>query len=296
MTSPARGRRNALLMLGSGLLASAIDREPASAQGQQGAQQTPKRIFVTGSSEGIGLAAARRLIEMGHHVVLHGRNRKRADDAMAAAPGCETAVIGDVSVIAETRSLAAQVNRIGRCDAVIHNVGIGGRAAAEKTADGLPPIFAVNTLAPYILTALIERPKRLVYVSSSVHRGVTLDPGDLTYASRQWNGWDAYAESKLQDVLLAFAVARRWPNVFSNAMDPGWVPTQMGGAGAPGSVAEGAETEVWLAVSDDAAAQLSGRFFYHRREQPPNPAARNLELQDKLLAACERISGVALPA
>lgn len=280
-------RRDALLAL-AGVLA-ALGPHAASAQ-------APQRMFVTGSSDGLGLAAARRLIGMGHRVVLHGRNRKRADDAMAAAPGAEAAVVGDVSAMAETRALADQVNGIGPCDAVIHNVGIGGRTAGEKTIDGLPPIFAVNTLAPYMLTALIAKPKRLVYLSSSAHRGVRLDPNDLTYATRPWNGWAAYGESKLQDVLLAFAVARRWPDVLANAMDPGWVPTQMGGASAPGSVEAGAGTEAWLAASSDAAARRSGRFFLDEREQPADAAAQDRPSQDRLMATCERISGVRFPA
>ena len=295
---PDLDRRDAIMILGGGALAAAVGSNALSAQAQEDLQpptRSPERILVTGSSDGLGLAAARRLIGLGHHVVLHGRNRSRADDAVAAASGAEAAVIGDVSVIAQTRALADQVNRIGPCDAVIHNVGIGGRTTGEKTADGLPSIFAVNTLAPYMLTALIGKPKRLVYVSSSAHRGVTLDLDDLTFGNRPWDGWAAYAESKLQDVLIAFAVARRWPDVFSNAMDPGWVPTQMGGAGAPGSVAEGAETEAWLAASNGAAAQTSGRFFYHKREQQPNAAAHDRQLQDRLLATCERISGTRFP-
>jgi NAD(P)-dependent dehydrogenase (short-subunit alcohol dehydrogenase family) len=250
---------------------------------------------VTGSSDGLGLEAARQLIALGHHVILHGRNRKRADDAMAAAPGAVAAVVGDVSAMAQTRALADQVNKIGPCDAVIHNVGISGRSGADLTPDGLSPIFAVNTLAPFMLTALIGKPRRLVYLSSSASRGVRLDPADLTLASRGLDGWSAYGASKLEDILLAFAAARRWPGVLSNAMDPGWVPTRMGGAGAPDSVAEGADTGVWLAVSNDPLAKVSGRFFFHKREQPPNPEANDTGLQDRLIAQCERVSGVRFP-
>lgn len=257
---------------------------------------TPARVFITGSSDGLGLEAARQLIALGHHVVLHGRNRKRADDAMAAAPGAAAAVTGDVSIIGETRALAAQVNAIGPCDAVIHNVGISGRSGNELTPDGLPPIFAVNTLAPFILTALITKPRRLVYLSSSASRGAQLDPADLTLSNRRTDNWSSYGASKLQDVLLTFAVARRWPGVLSNAINPGWVPTQMGGAGAPDSLAEGAATGVWLAVSTDTAAQVTGRFFFHKREQAVNSQAHDHALQDRLLAECERVSGVRLPA
>ena len=285
-----QGRRDMIALL-SGLLWCAIAGCKAQAQGRAVAQSLG-RVFVTGSSDGLGLEAARQLIASGHRVVLHGRNPKRAEDAMAAAPGAEAAVAGDVSIIAQTRSLAEQVNRIGPCEAVIHNVGIGGRAGDGKTPDGLAPIFAVNVLAPYILTALITRPRRLVYLSSSASRGVRLDPANLTLDRGGLDGWSAYGASKLQDILLAFAVARRWPGVLANAMDPGWVPTQIGGVGAPGSVAEGAETEAWLAVSDDAATRVSGRFFFHKREQPANPEANDHLQQDRLMAECERISGV----
>jgi NAD(P)-dependent dehydrogenase (short-subunit alcohol dehydrogenase family) len=292
-TEGQQGRRHALALLG-GVVGVAIT-TPAGLAQPLASPQAPRRVFVTGSSDGLGLEAARQLIALGHHVILHGRNRKRADDAMAAAPGAVAVVVGDVSVIAETRALADQVNKIGPCDAVIHNVGISGRSGTELTPDGLPPIFAVNTLAPFTLTALIGKPRRLVYLSSSASRGVRLDPADLTLTNRGLDGWSAYGASKLQDILLAFAVARRWPDVLSNAMDPGWVPTRMGGAGAPDSVAEGAETAVWLAVSNDPAAKVSGRFLFHKREQAPNPEANDGALQDRLMAECERVSGVRFP-
>ena len=293
------GRRDVILTLAAGALATATGPGCASAQGQAGVRPSPgapQRVFVTGSSGGLGLAAAQRLIATGHRVIVHGRNRQRADDAMAAAPGAEAAVTGDVSDMAQTRALAEQVNEIGPCDAVIHNVGIGSSTKAEKTVDGLPPIFAVNTLAPYMLTAMIGKPKRLVYVSSDVHRRATLDLDDLTYATRPWRGGSAYAESKLQDVLLAFAVARRWPGVFSNAMSPGWVPTEMGGSSATGSLADAADCLAWLATSNAPAARVSAEFFYDKREQKPNPLAREQQLQDRLMAECERISGVKFPA
>ena len=119
----------------------------------------------------------------------------------------------------------------------------------------------MNTLAPYVLTALVERPKRLVYMSSGMHRGADASLADVDWRKRRWQGAEAYAESKLHDVLLAFAVARRWPSVLSNAVNPGWVPTKMGGPGAPDDLDEGARTQAWLATSDEAAARVSGRYF-----------------------------------
>ena len=193
------------------------------------------RVFVTGSSEGLGLMAGQLLIEQGHKVVLHGRSRERADEAMARAPGAEAAVIGDLSRIREMKAVADQVNRLGRFDAVIHNVGVGYREPRRvETEDRVEHVFAVNVLAPYVLTALIKRPDRLVYLSSGLHHGAEANFEDLLWSKRPWHGAQAYSESKLYDAMLAFAIARVWPEVRSNALEPGWVATRMGGSGATG--------------------------------------------------------------
>ena len=254
------------------------------------------RVFITGSSDGLGLLAARRLIEQGHDVVLHGRNDQRCRDARAAAPGASDAVSGDFSTIAGAKSVADSVNKLGRFNAVIHNAGIGYREPRRVDAQsGVPGVFAINVLAPYILTALIERPDRLIYVSSGMHHGVRLRMDDLLWTRRPWNGASAYAESKLCDVLLAFAVARRWKSVLSNALEPGWVPTKMGGASAPGDLEKGYLTQVWLATSGDQLARSTGEYFYHQRLREPNPVARDGAIQDQLLAECARISDIFLP-
>ena len=254
------------------------------------------RIFVTGSSTGLGLMAGQLLIEQGHRVVLHGRNRQRADAAMTSAPGAEAVVIGDLSHMREMRAVAEQVNRLGRCDAVIHNAGVGYREARRvESEDGLPQVFAVNVLAPYLLTVLIERPDRLVYLSSGLHHGVAPNFDDLLWRKRRWQGSQAYAESKLYDTVLAFAVARRWPAVCANALEPGWVATRMGGAGAPGDLSKGHLTQAWLAVSEDALARSSGEYFYHQALRAPNPVSRDEATQEHLLQACARLSGAALP-
>jgi NAD(P)-dependent dehydrogenase (short-subunit alcohol dehydrogenase family) len=254
------------------------------------------RVFITGSSDGLGRMAAQLLIEQGHSVVLHARNEQRGGEAKAAVPGAEAVLLADLSSIRQTKNLANQVNALGAFDAVIHNAGVGYRSAQRvKTEDGLPLEFAVNTLAPYILTALIPRPKRLVYLSSGLHQGGDASLKDLTWEERRWQGLQAYSDTKLHDVLLAFAVARLWPDVFSNAVEPGWVATKMGGAGAQDDLDQGHRTQVWLATSDDPAAKVTGKYFYHMELRKPHAATHDIVTQDKLLKACEQLSGVSLP-
>jgi NAD(P)-dependent dehydrogenase (short-subunit alcohol dehydrogenase family) len=254
------------------------------------------RVLVTGSLDGLGRMAAELLVEKGHRVVLHARNEKRGQDALAGVPGAEAVVIGDLTSIAQTCGVADQVNELGSFDAVIHNAGVGYREPRRiATEDGLPHVFAVNTLAPYILTARIQTPKRLVYLSSGLHQSGDASLKDLAWEHRPWNGQQAYSETKLYDVLLAFAVARRWPEVLSNALEPGWVATKMGGPGAPDDLDAAHRTQVWLAVSDDPAAMVTGKYFYHMRLREPHRAAHNTELQERLLDACKRLSGVDLP-
>jgi NAD(P)-dependent dehydrogenase (short-subunit alcohol dehydrogenase family) len=254
------------------------------------------RIFITGSADGLGQMAAKLMVAAGHLVVLHARSRDRAADALAAAPGAESAVVGDLSSIEATRRVAEQVNRLGKFDAIIHNAGVGYREPRRiATVDGLSQVFAVNALAPYILTALIDKPRRLIYISSGMHHGVEPGLDDLSWTKRRWSGSAAYAESKLLDVILAFAVARKCPGVLANALEPGWVPTKMGGPGAPDDLDAAPRTQVWLATSEAAGAKVTGGYFYHLKARAANAAACNHVNQDRLLAECARISGVQFP-
>jgi NAD(P)-dependent dehydrogenase (short-subunit alcohol dehydrogenase family) len=253
------------------------------------------RVFITGSSDGLGLLAARLLLDQGHQVTLHARNDTRAADTSRTLPQAAAVVVGDFSRIADMRSVAEQVNALGRHDAVIHNAGVGYREGHIETVDGLSHLFAINVLAPYLLTALITPPDRLIYLSSGMHNGGSASLNDPQWKARRWNGSQAYSDSKLFDAVLAFAVARQWPTVLSNAVEPGWVPTRMGGRGAPDDLTLGAVTQAWLAASDDREAKVTGQYFFHQQPRRVHPAVRRTELQDELLDYCASLTGVAIP-
>ncbi len=253
-----------------------------------------RRIFITGSTDGLGQAAARTLIAEGHEVLLHARSAKRASALADLAPRSAGVVIGDLSSAVETRAIADQVNKIGRMDAVIHNAGVYLEPSRGTTSEGHAKTLAVNTLAPYMLTALIERPTRLIYLTSGLHRGGGDALSDIDWIERRWEPSRAYSESKLCVTALAFAVARHWPDVLSNAVDPGWVPTKMGGAGAPDDLEMGHLTQTWLAVSDDFAATVSGRYWYHREQRRPAAEALDHSFQDELMTRLSGLTGISL--
>ena len=253
------------------------------------------RIFITGSADGLGVMAAQILVKEGHQVILHGRNAGRADAATKAVPGAQAVVTGDLSNIKETVELAHKVNALGAFDAVIHNAGVGYQEPYRETVDGLPHVFAINSLAPYILTALIHRPKRLVYLSSGLHEGGDASLNDLEWKTRRWNGMQAYSDSKLHDALLAFAIARKWDGTLSNAVHPGWVATKMGGKSATDDLNKGPQTQTWLAVSEEPAAKVTGQYFFHKQQRKALGAAHDPAVQERLIAECERISGIKLP-
>ena len=252
------------------------------------------RVFITGSTDGLGRAAAKALIDEGHEVVVHARSRQRASALDDLAPRAAGVVVGDLGSAVETRSVAEQVNAIGRMDAVIHNAGAYSTSGRSPTPEGHATILAVNTLAPYMLTALIERPARLIYLSSGMHRGGVGSLRDIDWTERRWNASQAYSDSKLYVSALALAIARCWPDVLSNAVDPGWVATKMGGPGAPDDFDEGYLTQTWLAVSNDSAAMVSGRYWHHRRPRTPAEDVSNPRFQDQLSAKLAEMTGVSL--
>lgn len=240
------------------------------------------RVLITGSSSGLGLMAGQLLIDEGHEVVLHARDKSRD-------PGISEVVVGDVTTMAEVRSVAAQADELGPFDAVIHNVALGYQERKRIiTEDGFAHVFAVNVLAPYLLTASMARPSRLVYMSSGMHRGGNPSLDDLQWEHRRWQGSQAYADSKLWDVVLAFALARRWPDIPSNAVDPGWVSTRMGGPGAPDDLSQGHVTQVRLALGEIAG---TGGYYYHLTRSNTHPAADDPAVQDAFLAKCAELTG-----
>jgi NAD(P)-dependent dehydrogenase (short-subunit alcohol dehydrogenase family) len=240
------------------------------------------RIFITGSADGLGQLAARQLVQQGHRVVLHARNEQRANDASHHIPGAEAALAADLSSMDETKKLAAEVNALGGVDAIIHNAGVYQSPAQTLN---------VNTLAPYILTCLIDPPKRLIYLSSGMHLS-----GDIALKGLENGSSVSYSDSKLHDLILAKVVARKWKGVYANAVDPGWVPTKMGGAGAPDDLEQGFQTQVWLAVSNDPEALVTGRYFHHQSKAKYQLKADETDIQERFLELCAKITGVSFPA
>ena len=258
-------------------------------------ERTTKHVFVTGSVTGIGLEAASMMAQAGHRVVLHARNEERAAVARAELPEASDVLVGDLASLEETVALAGHAESLGPFDAVIHNAGIYQPGAARHvTADGLELTFQVNVLAPYVLTAGMRIPNRLIYLSSGLASGGSIDLDDLQRTQRRWSGSAAYADSKLCDIALALAMAERFPATASTAVCPGWVRTRMGGSSAPTDVRTGAATQVWLATSDDPGASVSGRFMRHMQQLSIPHDAQQQDLRDGLLAACRSLSGIAL--
>ena len=252
------------------------------------------RVFITGSSDGLGLMAGRLLADQGHRVVLHARNEARAADTKKAAPRAEAVVVGDLASIAATKDLAAQVNALGPFDAVIHNAAVGFREQHRVTRDDLPHVFAINTLAPYILTALIGRPKRLVYLSSGMHartresrrypvaRAAVGRVGGLRreQAARRDAGFRCRAP------LARCAVER----------DDARMGGDQNGRRRRARRHRSGESHASVACDQRRTRRADHRgYFYHMKRREPNPEAQDVALQDRLIAFCRDISRVDMP-
>jgi hypothetical protein len=241
------------------------------------------RVFISGSTTGLGLMAGELLASQSHRVVLHARNADRAEDARRALPKAEAVLVGDVETIAGAKDVASQANALGRFDALIHNAAVGYREGHRVTSDGLPHVFAINTLSAYILTALVARPKRLVYLSSG-----TPTPTSTTSSGK------SVAGTAPRPMPRASSMMRYSPSPLPSVA--GWVATKLGGSGAPDDINQAHLTQVWLAAGDDPKADVTGQYFYHLRRMEPNAQAQDPGLQDRLIAICSEISGVPLPA
>ena len=242
------------------------------------------RILITGSTDGLGLAAAETLLGEGHEVVVHARSHQRMTAVQHLVGRGAHCLVGDLADDAEVRQMADDANRIGGIDAVIHNAGVLNGSA----------LLPVNVVAPYLLTALIRGPRRLIYLSSGMHRS-----GDTRLSGLDWAGRSAtasYSTSKLHVTALSAAIGRLFPHLVSNAVNPGWVPTRMGGRSAPDDLRLGHRTQEWLATSSDPAALTSGGYWFHQHLQTPHPAVHDARFQDALLAQLAEHTGVTLAA
>jgi NAD(P)-dependent dehydrogenase (short-subunit alcohol dehydrogenase family) len=240
------------------------------------------RVLVTGSADGLGRAAALELQKAGHRVVVHVRSRARLSAVADLLEAGAEVVVGDLNDLTQVREVAEQANEIGRMDAVIHNAGVSGG----------PAVLPVNVVAPYVLTASVHRPDRLVYLSSGMHRG-----GRPRLSGVDWSGSHAtasYSDSKLFVTAFSAAVARLWPEVLSNAVDPGWVPTRMGGPSAPDDLRLGHLTQEWLATSNDPEVLTSGGYWHHQRRVDPHQSVCDEQFQRQLLDALADFTGARL--
>ncbi|EEU38908.1 uncharacterized protein NECHADRAFT_55695 [Fusarium vanettenii 77-13-4] len=257
------------------------------------------RIFITGSADGFGLEAARQLVQRKHTVYLHARNAKRAADAKANCPGAAGIFIADLSLVSETKKLADEVNAAGPFDAIIHNAGMLYGPFRKTPDTGIPAMVAVNVLAPYILTSLITPPKRLVFISSQLHSQADTKIEDIFWLKRgeaQFQDYPVYCDTKLHVMLLANAVARRLADTSVTSVHPGWVATKIGGEGAPDKLDDGVQTYVMLAEGDYDQS-LTGKYFEpKRRLGEPLPECDDVDLQEKVVKACEKLAGLKLPA
>jgi len=248
-------------------------------------QMTGRTVLITGGTGGIGNATALGLATMGAHVAIIGRDRERTDEAAreirAAGGGQVDAFVADLSSQAEVRRAADEVlQRLERLDVLVNSVG-GYWKTRHVTADGLERTFALNHLAPFLLTNLLldrlrqSAPARVVTVSSNAQGMGRIDFADLQ-KERPYSGSDAYNQSKLANVLFSYELARRLQGtaVTANAVHPGLVNTAFGGED-PGraqrllvpllrpfmkSPAHGAATSIQLA-SDPAMEHVTGGYF-----------------------------------
>ena len=241
-------------------------------------------VLVTGATAGIGEELARRLVGLGAQVLVHGRSMERAEAAVRRIGGGEP-VAADLGSFSQVRRL---IGEVGGLDALVNNAGIGYGTAPRRgarTEDGFEATWQVNFLSAFLLsTGLRDRLSggRIVHMSSGVHSSGSVDleqPDEPRFAT-------PYAQSKIALVMLAREQGERWREITSSACSPGWIATKMGGAGG-GSLDQGVDTPLWLLTDPDLDG-VSGRYFWQRREEEPNPQTEDADARRRLWELAER--------
>jgi NAD(P)-dependent dehydrogenase (short-subunit alcohol dehydrogenase family) len=249
------------------------------------------RVLVTGATDGIGEEIARQMAGRGARVIVHGRSAEKAE-AAAERTGAAEIAVADLASFAQVRAMADGLS--GSLDGLVNNAGIGYGTApprSARTEDGHEPTWQVNFLSAFLLTELLRerlRGGRVVHVSSGVHSSGSVDlerPDEPRYAT-------PYAQSKIALVMLAREQGERWardggPAV--NACSPGWIATKMGGAGG-GDLADGADTPVWM-LTDPSLEGVTGRYFWQRREEEPNPQTNDETARRRLVELARAATG-----
>lgn len=273
---------------------------------RRGNMMTPKTILITGATDGIGRQTALELARMGHHILVHGRSETRGKQVVkeiqqaSKNPNVEL-VLADFASLDAVRKLAAHVNATyPRLDILINNAGM---FAGERTltTDGLETTFAVNHLAPFLLTNLLldrikdSAPARIVHVSSGTHHSGQIEWDNLQ-GEKHYSGYEAYSRSKLANVLFAYALAERLggTNVTSNALHPGVIGTKLlrtGWGGSGNDLARGAETSVYVATAPELE-HVTGRYFDNKRETASSTASHDKKLQAQLWQVSAQLVGL----
>jgi NAD(P)-dependent dehydrogenase (short-subunit alcohol dehydrogenase family) len=239
------------------------------------------QIFITGSADGLGLSTAESLLAGGHDVVVHARNQDRAAGLGELVERGTDLVIGDFTDRSAIQRVAAELNARPHLDAVVHNAGVWSG----------PAVMPVNIIAPYLLTALLTGVRRHIYVSSGLHLN-----GRPTLQGVDWLGAKpgSYADSKLFLTTLSTGIARLRPDLVSNSVNPGWVPTKMGGPSAPDDFDLGHQTQEWLATSNQPEALNSGGYWFHQQLRSTHPAVNDHAFQNELLRTLAAETGAPL--
>lgn len=277
-----------------------------------------KTVLVTGATSGIGKITARELARMGAKVVIGGRNPQKVSDTLEEIKQVSgnaelSGLVGDLSSLAEVRRLALEFQeKNDRLDVLVNNAG-AYFTKYFKSADGFEMTFALNHLAPFLLTNLLldmlktSAPARVVSVSSGAHSGGKMDFDDLLYEKRKYSGWQAYSQSKLANILFSNELASRLngTQVTSNTLHPGFVATNFGRSNGGFfdsffkmtqifaiSPEQGAQTSIFLA-SSQAVEGVSGKYFSQSKAVAPSQAAQNVKAGRRLWEISLKMTGLA---